>query len=135
MEEAEKKAAEAKKVADAKAKAEAEKKAAEKKAAEKTEPTKAEVEAKAKAVRLKAEGFFDCTRVKIEKNAQGVISKFGAKVNDIKAMHESNIDVYNSQQVNSGMFIKKKGVKYELVEVNVPGRKRALKMFMEAKKS
>lgn len=96
--------------------------------------TVAKTEAKAKLAKLKAEGFHNCTRVKLIKNTQGVISEIGGVVNKIKAMHESNIDEYNSQQVNSLMLIKKDGAKYELVDVNVPGRKNALKMFMEVKK-
>lgn len=89
---------------------------------------------KAISKKLAAEGFHNATRVKLVKGSNGNITKFGDTVNSIKAMHETNIDEYNSQQVNSGMFIKKDGVKYELADVKVPGRNVALKMFMEVKK-
>lgn len=92
------------------------------------EPTEKEVKAQ-----LKKEGFHDCTRVRLVRGDNNNIAKFGEKVNDIQAMHQSNIDEYNAQQVNTGMFIKKDGAKYKLVDVKVPGRKVPLKMFMEEK--
>ena len=84
--------------------------------------------------KLADEGFHNCTRVHVVKDSKNNITKLGDTVNKIKAMHESNIDEYNGQQVNSGMFIKKDGAKYELVDVTVQGRKAPLKMFMEITK-
>lgn len=132
----EEKAAEAKKVADAAKAAEDKKAAAEKKAAEAIKAAKLkeaeELKAKQseKAKRLATEGFHNCTKVELERK-NGVIVSMAKTGKKIKAMHESNIDEFNAQQHNTGLFIKKNGKKYELVDVEVPGRKAPLKMFME----
>lgn len=96
------------------------------------QPTKEELKASENSKRLRAEGFHNCTKLKLEvKSGQIVgIAKKGQK---IKAMHESNIDVFNEQQVNTHLFLKKDGVSVELVDVNITGRKKPLKMYMDKK--
>lgn len=85
-------------------------------------------------------GFHNCTRVKLVKGSDNNIAKFGDEVNKIKAMHESNIDEYNTQQLNSLLFIKKDGVEYELDSlyargrVNAKGEPHPYKIFVEVKK-
>lgn len=131
----EEKKAEAKKVADAQKKiddaAEAKAKAEAKKVA--VEPTDEEAKAADKVKRLKAEGFHNCTKLKLDVNGNGQIVGIAKKGQKIKAMHESNIDVFNEQQVNNHLFIKKDGVGVELVEVKITGRKIPLKKYMDKK--
>jgi hypothetical protein len=81
---------------------------------------------------LKDGGFHNCAMYRLEKKNNQIV-KFGQKVKDIKAMHESNIDEYNTQQVNTGLFIKKDGYKYELTDCKV-GNSKVLKMFVEVNK-
>lgn len=93
--------------------------------------TKEQMKAEKMLKRLKDEGFYNCTKHQLERDGNGNIVKIGKAINKIKSMHESNIDEYNGQQHNSGLFIKKEGKKYELVEVKVPGRSNPLMMFLE----
>lgn len=124
-------AAEAKKVADAQKKIDDAAEAKKLKASK--QPTEDEIKAAKKAARLKAEGFHNCTKLKLDVNGNGQIIGIAKKGQKIKAMHESNIDVFNSQQVNSHLFIKKDGVGIELTEVKIKGRKHSLKMYMDKK--
>jgi len=109
----------------------------------KAEEPKAEtVEAKPKAPKKSKlnKGFHHCTRVKLVKGQDNNIESFGEDVNRIKNMHESNIDEYNTQQLNTLLFIKKDGVKYKLESVyakgriNSKGEPHPYKVFMEIKK-
>ena len=85
-------------------------------------------------------GYHNCTLVELETGQDGNISKFGKTVRKIKAMHESNIDEYNTQQLNTMRFIKKDDVKYELDElfakgrVDGKGKPKPYKYFLEVKK-
>ena len=102
-------------------------------------PKKVDKNAERKA-KLKKEGFYDCVRFKLVKGRNNNIERFGDQVNVIKAMHETNIDTYNEQQLNTLLFIKKEGVEYELVDMFAKGRVLAsgepnpYKVFVEKRK-
>lgn len=98
---------------------------------QKVTKTKDQLKAEKMIKRLKDEGFHNCTKHQLEKDGANNIVKIGKTIGKIKAMHESNIDEFNGQQHNSGLFIKKEGKKYELIDVKVPGRSNHLKMIME----
>ena len=72
--------------------------------------------------KLADEGYHNCTLVELEKGQDQNIARFGKEVRKIKAMHESNIDAYNTQQINSLRFIRKDNVKYELDSIHAKGR-------------
>ncbi len=104
-------------------------------AEKKPKPTKETAKIQAAAMKkaaLRKEGFYDCTMVEVVKDQNNNIVKLGKTVKNIKAMHETNIDVYNTQQENSGLFIKKEGAKYVLIKVDSPGRKTPRTMFVES---
>jgi len=69
------------------------------------------------------QGFFDCEKVALEKDSRNTIVGFGKVLKgDIKTIHESNIDVFNSQQQNSNMLMRKKDVDYVLEKWYTKGR-------------
>ena len=92
------------------------------------------------AKKLAEGGYHRCKLVELDKEKNGNIAKFGKVVKRIKCMHESNIDEYNTQQINSGRFIKKDDVKYTLESmfakgrVNPDGSPKPYKYFLEVTK-
>ena len=105
-------------------------------------PTESPKESKEKPIakKLAEGGYHRCKLVELDKEKNGNIAKFGKVVKRIKCMHESNIDEYNTQQINSGRFIKKDDVKYTLESmfakgrVNADGSPKPYKYFLEVKK-
>lgn len=91
---------------------------------------------------LKSEGFHDCEKVLLERDSNGVLTGIGKVIRSPKAVHQSNIDTFNSQQHNSGVLLRKKGTDYELVDVIVGKTAQGgkivnltRKMFVEKEKS
>lgn len=83
-----------------------------------------------------AEGFYDAEMYELAVDGSGQnTGEFGKKLSDIKNMHISNIDEYNTQQWNTHRFIKRKGAQFEVVDVQVPGRLQPRKLIQyKAKK-
>ena len=82
---------------------------------------------KPKAKKL-SPGYFDCTMYHLKKQGNKIVGLGEAKKHP-KNLHESNIDEYNTQQINTGLVIMKDGVDYELADVKV--NKSVLKMYVE----
>ena len=81
------------------------------------------------------EGFFGCEKVTVNRDGQGNVTGFGDVIRKVNQVHETNIDAFNSQQHNSGIFLRKKGVDYELVDVRVGNSDKSIrKLYIEKPK-
>ena len=69
------------------------------------------------------QGFHDCEKVELIIDSSKMIQGFGKiKRSNIKALHQSNIDALNEQQLNSKQLIRKKETTYCLIKRYAKGR-------------